>query len=69
MLLESVNKQGFISQIHSILSQKDCPLLMISLLLKFLSNLIQIDFKRALPILTQLDYWTVLVELINIDSL
>jgi len=27
------------------------------------------DFKRALPILTQLDYWTVLVELLSPDLL
>jgi hypothetical protein len=42
---------------------------MVSQLLKFLSNLLQIDSKKALPILTQLDYWTVLVELINIEGL
>ena len=69
MLLETVSKHGFISQIHNILVQKDCPLLMISQLLKFLSSLVQMDFKRALPILTQLDYWTVLVDLINLEGL
>ena len=65
-MLNIVNKQGLISQIHGILSQKDCPLLMISLLLRLLSRLIQMDFRRALPVLTQLDYWTVLVDLINV---
>ena len=42
---------------------------MISLLLRLLSRLIQMDFRRALPVLTQLDYWTVLVDLINIGQL
>ena len=68
-MLNIVNKQGLISQIHGILSQKDCPLLMISLLLRLLSRLIQMDFRRALPVLTQLDYWTVLVDLINVGQL
>ena len=68
-LLAIVSKQGLISQIHGILSKKDCPLLMISLLLRLLSRLIQMDFRRALPVLTQLDYWTVLVDLINIGQL
>lgn len=27
------------------------------------------DFRRSLPVLTQLDYWTVLVDLIDIQSL
>ena len=27
------------------------------------------DFRRALPVLTQLDYWTVLVDLINVNQL
>ena len=27
------------------------------------------DSRRALPVLTQLDYWTVLVDLINVRSL
>ena len=69
MLLDAVNRQGFISQIHGILAQKDCPLLMISQLLRFVGYLVQMDYKRALPILTQLDYWTVLVELLDLNSL
>ena len=51
-LLGLVSKQGLISQIHAILSKKDCPLLMISLLLRLLSRLVQMDFRRALPVLT-----------------
>ena len=31
--------------------------------------MVQMDYKRALPILTQLDYWTVLVELLDLNSL
>ena len=42
---------------------------MISLLLRLLSKLIQMDFKRTLPTLTQLDYWTILVDLIDVNSL
>jgi hypothetical protein len=38
-MLNTVNRQGLISQIHGILSQKDCPLLMISLMLRLLSKL------------------------------
>ena len=68
-LLNSVNKQGVISQIHSIITQKNCPLLMISLMLKLLSRLVQMDYRRALPVLTSLDYWTVLVDLIDVESL
>jgi hypothetical protein len=30
MLLEHINRTGFISQIHQVLVQKDCPLLMLS---------------------------------------
>ncbi len=68
-LLDSINKQGIISKIHGVLVQKDCPLQMITLLLQLISNMIQIDFKRSLPILTQLDYWTVLVDLISVENL
>lgn len=68
-LLNTVNKQGVISQILGILSQKNCPLLMISLMLKLLSQLVSMDFNRAIPVLTSLDYWTVLVDLIDIQSL
>ena len=64
-LLDAASKQGLISHIHGILNQKDCPLLMISLLLKLLSKLISMDASRALPILSQLDYWTVLVDLVD----
>lgn len=27
------------------------------------------DFRRALPVLTQLDYWTTLVDLISVENL
>jgi len=27
------------------------------------------DFRRSLPVLTQLDYWTILVDLIDVQSL
>jgi len=68
-LLNQINKQGLISHIQSILSQRDCPLLMISLLLRLLAKLVQMDFRRALPVPTQLDYWTTLVDLISVDNL
>jgi hypothetical protein len=64
-----VSKQGLISHIHGILNQRDCPLIMISLLLRLLSKLISMDAGRALPILTQLDYWTVLIDLIDVNTL
>jgi hypothetical protein len=68
-LLNAVSKQGLISHVHAILSQKDCPLLMISLFLRLISKLVKMDSKRSLPILTQLDYWTLLVELLDTDNL
>jgi hypothetical protein len=68
-LLDAVSKQGLISHIHGILNQKDCPLIIISLLLKLLSKLISMDSARALPILTQLDYWTVLIDLVDVNTL
>ena len=68
-MLDAVSKQGLISHVHHILSQKDCPLLLISLFLKLVSQLIRMDYKRALPILTQLDYWTLLVDLMCIENL
>lgn len=39
-LLNHVSKQGLISHIQAILSQRDCPLLMISLLLRLLAKLV-----------------------------
>jgi len=51
------------------LAQKDCPLIVISLILKLLHRLVQMDFRRALPVLTQLDYWTILVDLIDVQNL
>lgn len=42
---------------------------MISLLLRMLAKLVQMDFRRALPVLTQLDYWTTLVDLISVETL
>jgi len=42
---------------------------MISLLLRLLAKLVQMDFRRALPVLTQLDYWTTLVDLISVEKL
>jgi len=42
---------------------------MISLLMKLLSKLVQMDFRRALPVLTQLDYWTILVDLVDFQVL
>ena len=42
---------------------------MISLTLRLLSRLIQMDFRRSLPVLTQLDYWTILVDLIDVETL
>lgn len=38
-LLQTLNRQGLISQIHKILSRKDCPLLFLTLSLKLLHNL------------------------------
>lgn len=29
----------------------------------------RMDFKKALPILTQLDYWTLLVDLLDVHNL
>jgi hypothetical protein len=54
---------------HFVLSQKDTPLLFVTLTLKFLNKIVQMDHKRALPVLTQLDYWTFLVELIYVRGL
>lgn len=68
-LLHLCNRQGLISQIHGILNKKDCPIVIISLTLRLLSRLIQMDFRRSLPVLTQLDYWTILVDLIDVQSL
>lgn len=42
---------------------------MISLTLRLLSRLITMDFRRSLPVLTQLDYWTILVDLIDVKAL
>ena len=50
---------------HVILTQKDTPLLFITLSIKLLHKLVQMDHKKALPVLTQLDYWTHLVEMVN----
>lgn len=68
-LLQTLNRQGLISQIHKILSGKDCPLLFLTLTLKLLHSLTQMDYKKAIPVLTQLDYWTFLVELLDIEAL
>lgn len=68
-LLDAVSRQGLISQVHLVLCSKDAPLMMIGLLMKFLAQVIRMDFKRALPILTQLDYWTLLVEMLNVEAL
>ena len=68
-LLQTLNRQGLISQIHKILSQKDCPLQFLTLTLQLLHNLTQMDYKKAIPVLTQLDYWTFLVELLDINDL
>lgn len=68
-LLNVCNRQGLISQIHGILDKKDCPIVVISLTLRLLSRLIQMDFRRSLPVLTQLDYWTILVDLIDVETL
>ena len=54
---------------HKILCQKDTPLLFLTLSIKLLHRLTLMDHKRALPTLTQLDYWTLLVELINVQAL
>lgn len=50
---------------HFMLSQKDTPLLFVTLTIKLLHKLVQMDHKRALPVLTQLDYWTFLVEMLQ----
>ena len=68
-LLNVCNRQGLISHVHGILEKKDCPIVMISLTLRLLSRLIQMDFRRSLPVLTQLDYWTILVDLIDVSAL
>jgi len=54
---------------HVILTQKDTPLLFVTLSIKFLHKLVQMDHKKALPVLTQLDYWTYLIDLINPSAL
>lgn len=64
-LLSVVSKQGLISQMHVMLTQKDTPLLFITLSVKLLHRLVLMDHKRTLPVLTQLDYWTYLVELVQ----
>ena len=68
-LLNMVAKQGLISSMHFILGQKDTPLLFMTLTFKFLHKIVVMDHKRALPVITQLDYWTSLIEMIQPDSL
>ena len=51
-LLQTLNRQGLISQIHKILSARDCPLLFLTLTLQLLHNLTQMDYKKAIPVLT-----------------
>lgn len=57
------------SQIHAMLSHKDSPLLFITLTFKLLHKLVLMDYRKALPVLTQLDYWTFLVELVNVKQM
>lgn len=68
-LLQTLNRKGLISQIHKLLSAKDCPLLFLTLTLQLLHRLTQMDYKKAVPVLTQLDYWSFLVELLDIQTL
>ena len=68
-LLQMVAQRGLISQVHVMLSQKDTPLLFVTLAIKLLHKLVLMDHKRALPVLSQLDYWTFLVELLSPQSL
>lgn len=37
--------------------------------MKLLHKLVLMDYKKALPVLTQLDYWTFLVEFLNVRLL
>ena len=69
LLLQIVAKQGLISNMHFILAQKDTPLLFVTLTFKFLHKIVQMDHKRALPVITQLDYWTSLIEMIQPSTL
>lgn len=51
-LLSLVSKQALISQMHVMLTQKDTPLLFITLSIKLLHKLVQMDHKKALPVMT-----------------
>jgi len=41
----------------------------VTLTFKFLHKIVVMDHKRALPVITQLDYWTSLIELLQLESL
>jgi hypothetical protein len=41
----------------------------LTLTMQFLFKLTQMDYKKTVPVLTQLDYWTFLVDLLEIETL
>ena len=51
-LLQTITRQGLISQVHKMLAEKNTPLLFIALVMKLLHKLMQMDHKKALPVFT-----------------
>jgi hypothetical protein len=68
-LLQTVNRQGLISQVHKMLVRRDCPLLFLTLVLQLLHNLAEMDFERTMPLLSQLDCWSFLVDMLDVSNL
>jgi hypothetical protein len=55
--------------VYKVVSKKDCPLMFFTLTLQLLHHLTLMDYKKAFPVLTQLDYWTFLVEMLDLNNL
>jgi len=63
-----VSKNSFFTKAKQILQDPQLPPLFIASFMRFLTITIKVDFKKSIPVINQLDIWTVILQLLNQDT-
>jgi hypothetical protein len=69
LIANIVSRSSFLSRTKEILQDTQLPPMFVAAFTRFITLTIQVDFKKSLPVLTQLDMWTIIISLLNPDTL
>ena len=67
--MQIIQRNSFVSRLRTILTNSDLPVLFISAIFELLRRFVAMDYRSSISIITQLDFWTLITELVKTQTL